>query len=100
MNRFVKILLVAAVLVAGTARPWRSGDTAVTAAEPRAPVTLKGHTSFVFAVAFSPDGKTLASGSDDKTIILWNVATGMEQATLKGHTDKVRSVSFSPDGKT
>ena len=52
------------------------------------------------SVAFSPDGKTLASGSEDKTIKLWDVATGKEQATLKGHTDAVSSVAFSPDGKT
>ena len=38
------------------------------------------------SVAFSPDGKTLASGSEDQTIKLWDVATGKEQATLKGHT--------------
>ena len=51
--------------------------------------TLKGHTGWVRSVAFSPDGKTLASGSDDKTIKLWDVATGKEQATLKGHTEAV-----------
>ena len=48
--------------------------------------TLKGH-DVTSSVAFSPDGKTLASGSWDKTIKLWDVATGKEQATLKGHTD-------------
>ena len=51
-------------------------------------------------MAFSPDGKTLASGSGDNTIKLWNVATGKERVTHKGHTDNVHSVAFSPDGKT
>ena len=62
--------------------------------------TLNGNTGTVASVAFSPDGKTLASGSIDKTIKLWDVATGKELATLKGHTDVVWSVAFSPDGKT
>ena len=61
---------------------------------------LKGHTSVVNSVAYSPDGKTLASGSWDKTVKLWDVQTGKEQTTLKGHTDVVRSVTYSPDGKT
>jgi Tol biopolymer transport system component len=67
---------------------------------PRLRTNLKGHTRGVAFVAYSPDGKTLASGSLDKTIKLWDVATGKEQATLKGHTDGVRSVAYSPDGKT
>ena len=46
----------------------------------------RGHTKLVYSVVFSPDGKTLASGSWDKTIKLWDVATGKERATLKGHT--------------
>ena len=62
--------------------------------------TLKGHTTHVRSVAFSPDGKTLASGSYDKTIKLWNVASGKNTATLNGHTGWVISVAFSPDGKT
>ena len=57
-------------------------------------------TRLVSAVAFSPDGKTLASGSLDSDIKLWDVATGKERATLKGHTETVRSLAFSPDGKT
>jgi energy-coupling factor transporter ATP-binding protein EcfA2 len=62
--------------------------------------TLEGHHSTVNSVNFSPDGKTLVSGSGDNTIKLWNVETGKEIRTLKGHDNLVNSVSFSPDGKT
>ncbi|MBN3923943.1 MAG: WD40 repeat domain-containing protein, partial [Nostoc sp. NMS4] len=61
---------------------------------------LQGHDGIVRSVSFSADGKTLASGSDDKTIKLWNLETGKEIRTLKGHNSDVNSVSFSPDGKT
>ncbi len=58
-----------------------------------------GHSGFVNSVAFSPDGKVLASGSDDHTIKFWDIASGRELRTLIGHTKTVTSVSFSPDGK-
>ncbi|WP_414581625.1 CHAT domain-containing protein, partial [Scytonema sp. PCC 10023] len=61
---------------------------------------LQGHSSGVSSVAFSPDGKTLASGSDDNTIKLWDVATGKISQTLTRHSSGVSSVAFSPDGKT
>jgi WD40 repeat protein len=51
-------------------------------------------------VAFSPDGKTVVSGSDDRTVRLWDVASGAETAKLEGHSDWVNCVAFSPDGKT
>jgi hypothetical protein len=60
--------------------------------------TLAGHTSAVFSVAFAPNGRTLATGSLDKTVRLWESATGRHTVTLTGHTEAVTSVAFSPDG--
>ena len=53
----------------------------------------------VTCVAFAPDGKTLAAGSQDKTVRLWDVGTGKEVRRLVGHGDWVSTVAFSPDGK-
>jgi len=63
-------------------------------------VVQTGHVNDVLSVAFSPDGKTLASGSQDNTIKLWEVATGRELRTLSGHFGSVFSVAFSADGQT
>jgi WD40 repeat protein len=62
------------------------------------PLTLRGHTKWVYSVAFSPDGSRLASGSWDNTVKVWDARNGAEVATLRGHTAQVFSVAFSPDG--
>ena len=62
--------------------------------------TLARHGSYVTSVSFSSDGQTLASGSGDHTIKLWEIKTGREIYTLRGHGSYVNSVSFSPGGQT
>ncbi len=52
----------------------------------------------IHAVAFSADGKRLASGHRDGTVRLWEAATGKELATFRGHRDEVRAVAFAPEG--
>jgi WD40 repeat protein/cellulose biosynthesis protein BcsQ len=61
---------------------------------------LQGHTASVRAVSLSPDNKLAVSGSEDKTVRVWNVATGEIVRTFAGHLDAVQSVAFAPDGQT
>jgi len=61
--------------------------------------TLRGHTDVIFRIAWSPDGKILASPSKDQTIRLWDAQSGQLLRTLKGHSGYVYSVAWSPDGK-
>jgi WD40 repeat protein len=62
--------------------------------------TLPGDFFPVTAIALSPNGKILASGSMNGSIQLWNIATGSKIRTFQGHSDRIESVAFSPDGKT
>ena len=59
---------------------------------------LHRHSESVNALSFSPNSSQLALVSDDKTVRLWDRATGAPIATLKGHSHYVRSLSFPPDG--
>jgi len=65
----------------------------------RSVLTLRGHALGVSTVSFSPDGKRIVSGSADRTLIVWDAATGEEMITLRGHAFKVSAVAFSPDGR-
>ncbi|KAJ4859826.1 WD domain, g-beta repeat domain-containing protein [Trichoderma breve] len=61
--------------------------------------TLEGHSGYVNAVALSPDGKTITSASNDRTIRLWDATIGTFRQKLEGHGEWVRAIAFSPDGK-
>ncbi|MCL1471867.1 trypsin-like peptidase domain-containing protein [Argonema antarcticum] len=61
---------------------------------------LSGHTKSVQSVAISPDGQTLASGSSDNTIKIWNTTTGKELRTLSGHSKPIWKLAIGPDGQT
>jgi WD40 repeat protein len=86
-------LVVLSICLFVTVKPWDVQSRKELA-------TLKGHVGTVWSVAFSPDGKTLASGSEDNTVKLWDAQSRKELATLKGHNNLVGPVAFSPDGKT
>jgi WD40 repeat protein len=60
---------------------------------------LEGHRDELWAITFSPDGRTIATGSSDRLVKLWDVNTGRELRTLTGHQDSVGAIAFSPDSR-
>jgi WD40 repeat protein len=62
-------------------------------------VVQLGHADPVTSVAFSPDGRLVLTGSEDRTAKLWDIETGEELRTFAGHTKEITSVAFSPDGR-
>lgn len=61
--------------------------------------TFKDHLSSINAIAFSPDGQTIASGSADRTIKIWKLNSAVPRSTLVGHSSLIDAIAFSPDGK-
>jgi WD40 repeat protein/serine/threonine protein kinase/DNA-binding XRE family transcriptional regulator len=59
-----------------------------------------GHSASVTAVAFSPEGRMAISASEDRTLTLWDIASGQAIRGFQGHDDKINAVAFSPDGRT
>jgi hypothetical protein len=78
--------------IAGEVQEWDVNQGRVTR-------SFSGHKDAIYALALSPDGKLLATGSYDQKIKLWNVASGSELRTLSGHNGAVFDISFRPDGR-
>lgn len=90
----------AATTVADTTPPpTTAGPTPTPAPYGTNFATFQAHDSIVLNMAYSPDGKTLVTASEDGTVKLWDTATNQVTATLTGHEGPVRAVAFSPNGK-
>jgi WD40 repeat protein len=104
MRMWILMLVAAAIANLGCDR--QSAPQQAPTPQPRVASTaysqirwqFNGHQGAVHTIAFSPDGRILASGGDDPLVHLWNVSSGESLAEFDGHKD-VQTVAFSPDGK-
>ncbi|MEO8893517.1 MAG: serine/threonine-protein kinase, partial [Coleofasciculaceae cyanobacterium] len=103
-NQWIFGLIVALIMGLGSYGTWQYkqllANNIIATKTISVAKTITGHTSFINYLLISPDGQTLASASADKTIKLWNLATGKEIRTLRGHTSFVNYIVISPDGQT
>ncbi|HEX8845581.1 MAG TPA: caspase family protein [Pyrinomonadaceae bacterium] len=96
MKAIYRIFVVFALMSLAQATGRAQGRE--TAPQKLEPIVQAGHSLRITSIAFSPDGKLLASASDDRTVKLWDAKSGKELRTLRGHRDRVNYVAFSPDG--
>jgi WD40 repeat protein len=98
-SRRTAIVSLVGLLFSGSGIIWLTRACS-SSSKPTLPFTYKGHSDHVRAVAWSPDGKHIASsGSWETTVQVWNATDGSHVSTYKGHTNTVRAVAWSPDGK-
>src|SRR5262249_33946084 len=94
-------MVVSALVENGAIRLWQTATWEVKQSFYSKPFEYEGRTcgSQIWTVAFSPDGKTVASGGDDQVVSLWDVKTGHLLRTCVGHDYSLFCVTFSPNGK-
>src|SRR5947209_6629929 len=89
------IVILTSALPCGSSASPEAGASSKSLANQEPLLTLKGHRDGIFCVAYSPDGRRLASAGRDHLVKIWDSASGKEVLTLKGHTNQVLRLAFS-----